>query len=312
MKKYHSEVKKFTLIELLVKRSHLCCNRVYGKEEVHSPARGQVKLYSFTLIELLVVIAIIAILASILMPALSSSRKRARATTCVNNLKQLGMVFHAYAEDNVDLPPLGWTRMYGGSNYWPAVLRMTGYIGTKHARSSILNKTNGNYFLCPEDTRPAYDPTQDVKMNVSYGCNNCVMLGQYDMGPWKPTYMNKKTASHRDGYHSFTEIAYSQKKSSATPLLVDCGGFEKDPATNPTTKKNLQLRSSGESASAKLIEHWLHEWKPPAGISITRHDMKAGTLFCDGHAAMVNGPMYSSNSSYVQWLNPWVAYDVYR
>ena len=38
----------FTLIELLVKRSHLCCDRVYGKEEGFSPARGQVKLYSFT------------------------------------------------------------------------------------------------------------------------------------------------------------------------------------------------------------------------------------------------------------------------
>ena len=46
--------RKFTLIELLVKRSHLCCDRVYGKEEGLSPALGQVKLYSFTLIELLV------------------------------------------------------------------------------------------------------------------------------------------------------------------------------------------------------------------------------------------------------------------
>ncbi len=50
----HSRV-SFTLIELLEKRSLLCCNRVYGKEEGFSPAHGQVKLYSFTLIELLVV-----------------------------------------------------------------------------------------------------------------------------------------------------------------------------------------------------------------------------------------------------------------
>ena len=267
---------------------------------------------SFTLIELLVVIAIIAILAAILMPALSSARKRGRQTTCINNLKTLGMVLHSYAEDNVDLPPLGWTSTYGGSHYWPAVLRMAGYLGTKHARSSILNKTTGNYFLCPEDNRPAYDPTQDIKMNVSYGCNNCVMLGQYNVLPGDPKYCNKKNKSHRDGYHTFTEIAYSMKKSSATPLLADCGGFDKDPAANPTCKKNVHLRSSGESSSGMVYEHWIHEWKPPANISILRHDMKAGTLFCDGHAAMVNGPMYSSNSSYVQWLNPWVEYDVYR
>ena len=59
-----SKKRNFTLIELLVKRSHLCCDRVYGKEEGFSPAHGQVKLYSFTLIELLVVIAIIAITTS--------------------------------------------------------------------------------------------------------------------------------------------------------------------------------------------------------------------------------------------------------
>ena len=44
----------FTLIELMAKKSHLCCDRAYSKEEVFSPAHGQVKLYSFTLIELLV------------------------------------------------------------------------------------------------------------------------------------------------------------------------------------------------------------------------------------------------------------------
>ena len=206
----------------------------------------------FTLIELLVVIAIIAILAAILMPALSSARKRGRQTTCINNLKQLGLVFLAYAENNADLPPPGWTNMFGsGSYYWPQVLMKTGYIGTKKDRFSILNKTNGNYFLCPEDTRPAYNPTMDIKMNISYGCNNVVMLGQYKMDPRDSAYtkyFKTNAKSRRDGYHTFTEIAYSKKRSSATPLLVDCGGFESDPVTNPNTKKNLHLRSSGDSS----------------------------------------------------------------
>ena len=60
---------------------------------------------AFTLVELLVVIAIIAILAALLLPALSAAKAKAQRIACVNNLKQINLMFQMYTDDNQDRFP---------------------------------------------------------------------------------------------------------------------------------------------------------------------------------------------------------------
>lgn len=91
---------------------------------------------AFTLIELLVVIAVIAILASILLPALATAKKRARAAQCgMNNLKQIGAAVHMYAHDNDNTLQLD--ALIPGSGTWASIL------------FTNLNLGQREIFVCP-------------------------------------------------------------------------------------------------------------------------------------------------------------------
>ena len=88
---------------------------------------------AFTLIELLVVIAVIAILASLLLPALSRTKDKASAAYCLNNLRQWGVATHLYVVDNQDfLPPDGSPNGTSVNSGWYIDLPRTLGLPTYH------------------------------------------------------------------------------------------------------------------------------------------------------------------------------------
>jgi prepilin-type N-terminal cleavage/methylation domain-containing protein/prepilin-type processing-associated H-X9-DG protein len=150
--------------------------------------KGQPARAGFTLLELLLVVAIIAILAGLLLPGISRARERATAIGCLNNLKQLQLAFHLYANDQNDrLSPAetdagvpSYPRWVNGAMVWWSFAEITnrqlllepgpGHLGPYLQAAEV--------FHCPGDrSRSNLFRARGALRARSYTMNNYVVLG---------------------------------------------------------------------------------------------------------------------------------------
>jgi prepilin-type N-terminal cleavage/methylation domain-containing protein/prepilin-type processing-associated H-X9-DG protein len=237
------------------------------------PSSGQ-RVRAFTLIELLVVIAIIAILASLLLPALALAKAKGKRTSCMNNLRQIAMFMQMYTDDNGDkFPPHRNNQQAPGntssvpSDWWGTTIN--GY-----------NQNMGNLFHCPVlvGSIPLQPPGQPAGLPwtwsftvdfVGYGYNG-YFLGQW---PYPATSITVNGVAF--------VIPQSFKRSSVVnPSQNLCIG-DKDP-----TYLGAGLQGYWSSSL-----WWPNACMDPAdtgsiheGIDPFRHLGEGNMMFNDGHA----------------------------
>jgi len=133
---------------LLMKTYPLEANRCTG---VRNPSAPRYPCRAFTLTEMLVVIAIIAVLAGLLLPALSRAKGKAYNAACVNNLRQLGIATRLYSDDSEERLPSAEilpTQPIDPANPLPRICDvLASYVG----RTAGTNTNSATVFKCPVD-----------------------------------------------------------------------------------------------------------------------------------------------------------------